>query len=86
MASTTASTPSSAQGRSAGLRSLADPASTLARLEGLEAHALAVEIASLPERIRGFGYIKEKNVAEVRQKERELLESWRLSGSRAKAA
>jgi indolepyruvate ferredoxin oxidoreductase len=51
-----------------------------------ENHALAVEIASLPERIRGFGYIKEKNVAEVRRREQELLESWRLSGSRAKAA
>jgi indolepyruvate ferredoxin oxidoreductase len=51
-----------------------------------ENHALAVEIASLPERIRGFGYIKEENVAQARQQEKELLDAWRSPDSRARAA
>ena len=39
---------------------------------------LAVEIASLPEHVRGFEDIKERNIAETRDKERELLEAYRL--------
>ena len=35
-------------------------------------HALAVEIAALPEKIRGFGHVKERQLAEA-QRERELL-------------
>ena len=34
---------------------------------------LAVQIASLPEEIRGFGHIKAKNVAAARKKRDELL-------------
>jgi indolepyruvate ferredoxin oxidoreductase len=42
---------------------------------GLEAHnhATAVELASLPEQIRGFGHVKEKAVAEYRARKEELL-------------
>jgi indolepyruvate ferredoxin oxidoreductase len=36
-------------------------------------HADAVELASLPEQIRGFGHVKEKAVAEYRQRVAELL-------------
>jgi indolepyruvate ferredoxin oxidoreductase len=36
-------------------------------------HALAVQIASLPEDIRGFGHIKMSNVAAVEKKHAELL-------------
>ena len=36
----------------------------LARLDH-DNHALAVEIASLPEQIRGFGHVKERHLAEV---------------------
>jgi indolepyruvate ferredoxin oxidoreductase len=36
-------------------------------------HAVAVQIASLPEDIRGFGHIKLKNVAAARKKRDELL-------------
>ena len=38
--------------------------------------ALAVEAASLPEMIRGFGHIKVKSVAEARKKRDELLARW----------
>ena len=36
-------------------------------------HALAVEIAGLPEFIRGFGHVKEANLASVRRREVELV-------------
>jgi len=36
-------------------------------------HASAVELASLPEQIRGFGHVKEKAVAEYRARKEELL-------------
>jgi indolepyruvate ferredoxin oxidoreductase len=38
-----------------------------------ENHCLAVEIASLPEHIRGFGHVKEAHLAETRRKTSELL-------------
>ena len=40
-------------------------------------HALAVEIASLPEEMRGFGYIKKRNVAAARDRQARLLQQWR---------
>ena len=33
----------------------------------------AIELASLPEQIRGFGHVKEKAVAEFRARKAELL-------------
>jgi len=36
-------------------------------------HALAIQIASLPEEIRGYGHIKLKSVAAARKKQAELL-------------
>jgi indolepyruvate ferredoxin oxidoreductase len=36
-------------------------------------HALGVQIASLPEEMRGFGYIKKRNVDAARRKRDELL-------------
>ncbi|HET7132324.1 MAG TPA: DUF6537 domain-containing protein, partial [Gammaproteobacteria bacterium] len=36
-------------------------------------HALAIEIASLPEEMRGFGHIKKRNVEAARRKAAELL-------------
>jgi indolepyruvate ferredoxin oxidoreductase len=36
-------------------------------------HALAVEIASLAEEMRGFGHIKKRNVEAARRKREELL-------------
>jgi len=36
-------------------------------------HATAVEIASIPEKIRGFGHVKEKSIAEAKAREADLL-------------
>jgi len=50
-------------------------------LQGLtpQNHALAVEIASLPEEIRGFGPIKARNVAAAREKREALLARYAAS-------
>ncbi len=48
---------------------LADLASRLTA----ENHDIAVELASLPERIRGFGHVKERNVREAKAAEAALL-------------
>jgi len=49
-------------------------------------HALAVEIASLPERMRGFGHIKARNVENAKAREAELLARFREGGRAASAA
>ena len=49
---------------------------TLLATLGQDNHALAVQIASLPETMRGFGHVKEKNVKAA--KEREALAARRL--------
>ena len=46
--------------------------------------ALAVEIASLPEQIRGYGHIKAKSIAEARRKRDEFFSRW--SGAAAQPA
>jgi len=43
-------------------------------------HALAVEIASIPELIRGYGHVKERHLADARKKEAELLAAFRRPG------
>jgi indolepyruvate ferredoxin oxidoreductase len=47
-------------------------------------HALALEIASLPEAIRGFGHVKAKSIEAARQKHAELMS--RYSAARERAA
>jgi len=56
-------------------------------LEGLtrENHARAVEIASLPEAIRGYGHVKAKAVAATRAKREQLLAAYRNAPVRAAA-
>jgi indolepyruvate ferredoxin oxidoreductase len=56
-------------------------------LQGLtrDNHALAVEIASLPESIRGYGHLKAKSVAAARAKREELLARYRAAPVRAAA-
>ncbi len=51
-----------------------------------ENHALAVEIARLPERMRGFGHVKERNVAAAKAREAALLEAFRAPVPAATAA
>jgi indolepyruvate ferredoxin oxidoreductase len=40
-------------------------------------HALAVEIASVPELIRGYGHVKERHHAAAMQRQDDLLAAWR---------
>jgi indolepyruvate ferredoxin oxidoreductase len=49
-------------------------------------HALAIEIASLPAKIRGFGHVKAKNVEAAKACEAELLALWRRKDAPASAA
>ena len=42
-----------------------------------ENHGLAVDIASLPEGIRGYGHVKAEHLACVQERQVELLEAWR---------
>ena len=42
-----------------------------------ENHALAVEIASVPERIRGYGHVKERHLAAASVRAMQLMEAWR---------
>ncbi len=42
-----------------------------------ENHALAIEIAALPEDIRGFGHVKQRHLAAAKKREVELLEKFR---------
>jgi indolepyruvate ferredoxin oxidoreductase len=44
-------------------------------------HAIAVELAALPEAIRGFGHVKEANLALAEAREAELLARFRDPGS-----
>ena len=39
--------------------------------------SLAVEIASLPEQIRGYGHVKDKHLAKVQPRREQLLDAWR---------
>jgi indolepyruvate ferredoxin oxidoreductase len=48
-------------------------------------HAIAVQIASIPEDIRGFGHVKARHLAAAREKEAKLLQAWR-NPSESKAA
>ena len=43
--------------------------------------AVAVELASLPERIRGFGHVKEAAITKARSRREELLAAWRAPGA-----
>jgi indolepyruvate ferredoxin oxidoreductase len=59
---------------------IADYGTTLGPLlAGLDRdnHALAVEIASVPEHIRGYGHVKQRHHAEAMQRQQELLARWR---------
>ena len=60
-------------------------ASVIAALDG-QNHAMAVQIAGLPEQIRGFGHVKEKNLAKVKEREANLLAAFRSPAGAATAA
>jgi indolepyruvate ferredoxin oxidoreductase len=51
-----------------------------------ENHAMAVHIAAIPDRIRGFGHVKAKSIAEARQREAELVAAFEAPPLAAVAA
>ena len=51
-----------------------------------ETHALAVELAAVPEQIRGFGHVKEEHLAKAKAQEAELLTAFRNPTARKSAA
>jgi indolepyruvate ferredoxin oxidoreductase len=53
---------------------------------GADNHALAVEIARVPEQIKGFGHVKERNLAAARLQWARLMEQWTADPSRRQAA
>jgi indolepyruvate ferredoxin oxidoreductase len=68
---------------------IADYAATIEELiAGLETdnHALAVEIAKIPEVIRGFGHVKARNLEAAKAHEAQLLAAFRDPSARAAAA
>jgi indolepyruvate ferredoxin oxidoreductase len=57
-------------------------------LGGLSAdnYGLAVEIARIPEQIRGYGHVKQRHLAAARQHEAELLAAFRAPAAGLTAA
>jgi indolepyruvate ferredoxin oxidoreductase len=49
-------------------------------------HAMALQIAALPESMRGFGHIKEKNVKAAKEREASLLAAYTAPASAKVAA
>jgi indolepyruvate ferredoxin oxidoreductase len=49
-------------------------------------HALGIQIASVPETMRGFGHIKEKNVKAAKEREASLLAAYRNPATQSVAA
>ncbi|HET7836783.1 MAG TPA: indolepyruvate ferredoxin oxidoreductase family protein [Variovorax sp.] len=49
-------------------------------------HVTALEIAGLPEQIRGYGHVKERNLAAARVRWAELMAKWRHPEAAARAA
>jgi indolepyruvate ferredoxin oxidoreductase len=52
----------------------------------LETHALAVEIARLPEQIKGYGHVKDRNLVAARQQWKDMMQQWRSPPAAAKAS
>ncbi|MCB2018942.1 MAG: indolepyruvate ferredoxin oxidoreductase family protein, partial [Hydrogenophaga sp.] len=57
-------------------------------IRGLDAsnHALAVEIACLPEQIKGFGHVKARHLAAARERWNGLMAQWRHPAQISRAA
>ena len=51
-----------------------------------ERHALALDLAQVPEQIKGYGHVKERNLAAARQRWSQLLAEWRQGSAARKAA
>ncbi|MEA3198520.1 MAG: indolepyruvate ferredoxin oxidoreductase, partial [Gammaproteobacteria bacterium] len=53
---------------------------------GHDNYATAVELAKIPERIRGYGHVKDANLVEAKRAEAQLLASFRAAKPAAVAA
>jgi indolepyruvate ferredoxin oxidoreductase len=51
-----------------------------------ENHALAIDLASIPEQIRGYGHVKEEHLRKAKAREAELLRKFRADAPRPVAA
>ena len=51
-----------------------------------ENHAVAVQIAAIPESMRGFGHIKEKNIKVAKEREASLLAAYKSPATQSIAA
>ncbi|RYY79374.1 MAG: hypothetical protein EOO24_43740, partial [Comamonadaceae bacterium] len=49
-------------------------------------HGLALELAAVPDQIKGYGHVKEKNLAAARPRWDALLRQWRDPAAQRKAA
>ncbi len=49
-------------------------------------HALAIDIAAVPEHIRGYGHVKERHEATARERWNQLLDQWRNPQAQRQAA
>jgi indolepyruvate ferredoxin oxidoreductase len=49
-------------------------------------HELAVDIARIPEQIKGFGHVKERNLHAARERWASLMRDWPAAGARQRAA
>jgi indolepyruvate ferredoxin oxidoreductase len=49
-------------------------------------HAVAVQLASLPDEIRGYGHVKDRNVARAKEREAKLLAAFRAPAATTAAA
>jgi indolepyruvate ferredoxin oxidoreductase len=49
-------------------------------------HAIAVELAAIPEHIRGYGHVKERHLKAAKAKEAELVASFRAAAPGAAAS
>ncbi|MDP6691325.1 MAG: indolepyruvate ferredoxin oxidoreductase family protein [Alphaproteobacteria bacterium] len=68
---------------------IADYESTMAEVLAAlnhDNHAMATRIAEVPDRIRGFGHIKERAIAKAKETEAEMLEYYRAPAERTSAA
>ncbi len=63
-----------------------DMLTELTRELTLENHSIAVRLAELPEEIRGFGHVKERNLQQARKRRDELIDAFRSTVARASAA
>jgi indolepyruvate ferredoxin oxidoreductase len=49
-------------------------------------HELALEIARIPDAIKGFGHVKERNLAAARQRWASLMRDWQAQAGQQRAA